>query len=69
MSTATDMLTAYITAETTILKGQSYMINGHSFTRADLSEVQKGREYWQAEVNNENAKKSGSSSYAVASFN
>lgn len=68
MSTATDMLAAYIAAETAVLGGQSYTINGHSFSRADLGKLQEGRQYWQGEVNKETAAATGSKSYAVADF-
>ncbi len=68
MSTATDMLAAYIAAETAILGGQSYTINGHSFARADLQKVQEGRAFWQVQVDKENSTVSGNKSYALADF-
>lgn len=68
MSTATDMLAAYIAAETAILGGQSYSINGHSYTYADLEKVQKGREDWQLIVNRETQRAAGKSSVAYADF-
>jgi len=68
MSTATDMLANYIAAETAILAGQSFTINGHSYAYANLKDVRDGREYWQAEVNKENSGATGRKSYAVADF-
>lgn len=69
MSTATDMVALYIAAEKAVLNGQSYSINGRSLTRANLSEICKGRDYWQSRVNAENATSLGGSSvYSVADF-
>ncbi len=68
MSTATDMLALYITAEKTVLAGQSYTINGHSYTRADLSKVQEGQRFWQTKVNKENSLVTGNKTYALADF-
>lgn len=68
MSTATDMLALYVAAETAIMGGQSYTINGHTFTHANLADVQKGRREWQLAVNKENAGVTGKTSFALADF-
>lgn len=47
MSTATDMLAAYIAAETAILSGQSYKWGERQLTRADLAQVIAGRQEWE----------------------
>lgn len=69
MSTATDMLALYITAEKKVLSGQSYTINNRSLTRANLSEITKNRQYWQTQVNRETAATQGGNSlYSVADW-
>lgn len=50
MSTATDMLAAYLAAEVAVLKGQSYRLGDRQLTRADLAEIQRGRQEWQRAV-------------------
>ena len=70
MSEATEMLALYIAAEKTVLKNQSYTLNGVSLTRSNLSEIRQGRAEWQNKVRAENAKSQGGSSlYSVANFN
>lgn len=59
MSAATDMLAAYLAAETAILKGQSYRLGEKTLTRADLPEIRKGRQEWEARANAETAQASG----------
>lgn len=69
MSTATEMVALYITAEKAVLNGQSYTINGRSLTRANLKEIREGREYWQGIANSESASSQGGSSlYSVADW-
>lgn len=41
-------LALYLAAETAVLGGQAYTINGRSLTRADLAAIQKGIELWDA---------------------
>lgn len=43
-------LTEYLSAETKVLSGQSYTINGRSMTRADLAEIQSGIDAWDSRV-------------------
>jgi hypothetical protein len=47
---AQQMYASYLEAERTILQGQSYSIGDRTLTRADLSEVQKGRQFWAGQV-------------------
>jgi len=39
-------LTEYLTAEAKVLAGQSYTIGGRALTRANLSEIRTGIDYW-----------------------
>lgn len=50
LTQAKSMLESYLKAEQAILTGQEYSMNGLRLRRADLSEIRKGREYWQNEV-------------------
>ena len=43
-------LSEYLAAESAILTGQEYRIGARSLTRANLEEVQKGIEIWDARV-------------------
>lgn len=47
---AKEMVNSYIKAEQAILTGQEYNIGNLKLRRADLSEIRKGREYWENEV-------------------
>jgi len=53
MTTATDMLAKYITAEAAILDGQQVRFGERWLTRANLIEVQNGRKDWERRVNAE----------------
>lgn len=59
MTIATDMLAAYIAAETAVLSGQSYSMGGRSLTLSNLSEIRTGRAEWQAKVGAEKARTAG----------
>jgi hypothetical protein len=50
LSQAEAKLAEYLAAETAILLGQSYSMNGKSLSRADLEAVQQGIEIWDARV-------------------
>lgn len=43
---ADTQLAAYLAAETAVLGGQSYEINGRRVTRANLAEIQSGIKIW-----------------------
>jgi hypothetical protein len=47
---AQSMRDLYIKAEKAVLQGQSYNIGGQSLTRANLTEIRKGRDEWQAVI-------------------
>lgn len=69
MSTASDMVNLYITAEKKVLKGQSYTIDGTTFTRANLSELRNGRIEWERKLREEQASSQGGSGlYSVADW-
>ncbi len=53
MTTATEMLDKYITAEANILDGQIVRWNERILTRANLAEVQQGRKDWERRVASE----------------
>ncbi|UXA48518.1 DUF6148 family protein [Xanthomonas prunicola] len=53
MTTAQEMLTSYTQAELAVLKGQSFRFGERMLTRADLAEIRKGRQEWQAAVDRE----------------
>lgn len=59
MSTAIDMLAAYLAAETAILQGKIGKVGDQSYQFEDLDKVQAGRREWQTKVNEELAKDSG----------
>ncbi|MFD2112579.1 hypothetical protein [Thiorhodococcus fuscus] len=51
MSIATDMLAAYIKAETEVLaNGRSWALDGRSVTRENLAEIRAGRIEWERRV-------------------
>ena len=69
MSTATTMLAAYIAAETSVLQGQSYTMNGRTLTKANLDWIRKGRLEWEARVRAETDKAAGrQAGVSVANF-
>lgn len=39
-------LATYLAAETAVLAGQSYSMNGRTLTRADLADIQQGVKIW-----------------------
>lgn len=62
------MLDAYETAEIQILEGKSITFNGQSMTMENLSEIRKGREYWERRYNKISQSQSGSRGYKLARF-
>lgn len=63
MSQATDMLAAYIAAETAVLQGQQVRFGERFLGHADLAEIRAGRAEWQRKVNAEQASASGRSTF------
>lgn len=69
MSTATDMLAAYLAAETAVLAGKTYTLGARSLSKENLSEIRKGRMEWEARVRAEQqpgAPRVGGLGFAVA---
>ncbi len=64
--TSQEMLDFYITAEVSVLQGQSVRFGERQLTRADLAEIVKGRREWQGIVNAELRR--GSARFATANF-
>ncbi len=59
MSTATDILAAYLAAEAAVLLGKEATIGDRRFRYEDLAEIRKGRAEWEARVASENAQTQG----------
>lgn len=47
---AMEMIEMYRLAEIALLSGKSYKIGSRELTRMDLSEIQKGRQYWEEQL-------------------
>jgi hypothetical protein len=59
MSTATDMLQAYIDAEAKVLAGQTVQWGEYRWTLADLADIRAGRAEWERKVAEETAASAG----------
>jgi len=69
MTTATDMLAAYLAAESAILAGKEFRwADGRHLRREDLVEIRKGRQEWEARVNAESASAAGQPTFGGRSF-
>ena len=55
MTQAKDMLDFYLRAEQAVLQGQTVRYGERLLTRADLADIRKGRQEWQAVVDREAA--------------
>jgi len=56
MSTATDMLAAYMAAEIAVLQGKEATIGDRKLRFEDLAEIRAGRKEWEAKASSELAK-------------
>ncbi|AXH61723.1 MULTISPECIES: hypothetical protein [Providencia] len=63
-----EMRDAYLKAEMEILQGKSVTFNGQSMTMENLSEIRKGREYWERRYAQSSATKRKSPGYKLARF-
>ncbi|WP_110644082.1 hypothetical protein [Salinicola sp. CPA57] len=61
---AQSMVEYYIEAETAVLLGQSFSKNGRTLTMANLSEIRKGREYWERRLQQLSGRGGGVYSFA-----
>lgn len=69
MTTATDMLAAYLQAESALLAGKEFRwTDGRHLRREDLAEVRKGRQEWEARVSAESAMAAGHPTFGGRSF-
>jgi hypothetical protein len=50
MSTATDMLAAYLAAESAVLQGKEARVGDRLFRSEDLEAIRAGRKEWEARV-------------------
>lgn len=70
MSTATDMVAAYLEAEKRLLMGKEARMGDRMYRAEDLPEIRKGRQEWEARVAAESApagaNRIGGLSFAVA---
>ena len=63
------MVDKYIEAEVAVLDGRSVSFGGRTLTMESLSEIRKGREYWERRVAAEKARAAGqSSTHSLARF-
>lgn len=56
MTTATEMLAAYLAAEAAVLQGKEARIGDRAYRSEDLAEIRKGRAEWEAKVSAETRK-------------
>jgi len=59
MSTATDMLAAYLDAEAAVLAGKEVRFQDRMLRREDLPEIRAGRREWEQRVAAESATAAG----------
>lgn len=50
MTTATDMLAAYLAAEAAVLQGKEVTFDGRTYRSEDLDAIRAGRKEWEAKV-------------------
>jgi hypothetical protein len=65
LSIAQAKLDAYLAAETAVLSGQSYEIEGRKLVRANLREIQAGIDIWNQRVQRLSARSAGRSAAIV----
>lgn len=68
MTTATDMLAAYLAAESAILLGKEASIGDRRLRYEDLAEIRNGRKEWEARVAAETANAAQAPSIGGLSF-
>lgn len=68
MSQATEMLAAYLAAETAILEGKEARIGDRAVRLEDLAEIRAGRIEWQRRVDGELLRASGRSTIGGLGF-
>jgi hypothetical protein len=68
MSTATDMLAAYVAAELAVLDGKTAKIGETQLSLEDLDKIRAGRQEWERKVYAEQAAAGGGGSIGGVSF-
>lgn len=68
MSTATDMLAAYLAAEAAVLAGKEVRFQDRMLRREDLPEIRAGRREWEQRAAAEAAVGAGSSTIGGVRF-
>ncbi|HHR6399565.1 TPA: hypothetical protein ACS74D_000178 [Providencia alcalifaciens] len=63
-----EMMDAYLKAEMEVLQGKSVTLNGQSMTMENLSEIRKGREYWERRYSQSSNSSRSSPGYKLARF-
>ncbi|NIH11201.1 MAG: hypothetical protein G5702_01800 [Serratia symbiotica] len=63
-----NMIQSYMDAEKAVLEGKSITFNGQSMTMESLSEIRKGRAYWERRLSELQAARKGRPMYKVARF-
>lgn len=66
MSTATDMLAAYLAAEAALLTGKEVSFGDRRLRREDLPEIRAGRQEWESRVSSEQASAAGISPIRIS---
>lgn len=59
MTTATEMLAAYLAAEAAVLQGKEAQIGDRKYRSEDLPAIRAGRAEWEAKVASEQGKAAG----------
>lgn len=69
MTTAADMVRAYMDAEIAILQGQTVTFQGRTLTRANLADIRKGRQEWERRAAEEAAgARAGALSFCIGTY-
>ncbi|OBU07768.1 hypothetical protein [Morganella psychrotolerans] len=63
-----DMIRQYTNAEIAVLQGKSITMNGQSMSMESLSEIRKGREYWEKRRSSLISSRAGKTGYKLARF-
>lgn len=66
---AQDALDAWIAADLSVAKGQSYTMNGRSLTMANVKEIREQIQYWERRVNAFEQTAQANQQAALADFN
>lgn len=68
MSTASEMLAKYLSAEAAVLQGQQIEFEGRRVSMSDLASIRAGRKEWESKVAAERRAQSGAPSIGGLGF-